>query len=137
MEPAAERRDDVWVSGGGVAADRKPQWSPPLNGGTTSIGGVPRIRDSRPQWSPPVNSRTTRCRRPAAATTRPRHNGARRLTAGRPSHRITFPSASMPPQWSPPVNDGRLDHLPVPGRPHGAAAMEPAGERRDDWRVRR
>ena len=35
MEPADERRDDLLIALPPEVADSSPQWSPPMNGGTT------------------------------------------------------------------------------------------------------
>jgi hypothetical protein len=36
-----------------------PQWSPPLNGGTTGVFGGLMGQGKSPQWSPPLNGGTT------------------------------------------------------------------------------
>jgi hypothetical protein len=83
MEPAGERRDDPQRRGPGwpgwcrrngarpwsagrpfqlatnLYAEKKPQWNPPMNSGTTyKAGGFP-PGTFQPQWSPPVNGGTT------------------------------------------------------------------------------
>ena len=62
-----------------VLCDIWPQWSPPVNGGSTRVHQVRTgERDALPQWSPPVNggsTRSTRWTMPGRSRCR---NGARR-----------------------------------------------------------
>ena len=59
MEPAGERREHL-VLGTAYKQVHTPQWSPPLNGGSTG----PAFLDTHgfflePQWSPPLNGGST------------------------------------------------------------------------------
>ena len=59
MEPAVERREHVDTNRSHVAYLATPQWSPPLDGGSTyRLMGRPLIV-SEPQWSPPLNGGST------------------------------------------------------------------------------
>ena len=78
MEPAVERREHR-LRPTYARLDGPPQWSPPLNGGSTR---APMCKPAlaTPQWSPPLNGGSTR-RRP----------------------RLVWAAV---PQWSAPLNGG-------------------------------
>ena len=106
MEPAAERREHGMHKMMTGVTDDVPQWSPPVNGGSTRYHAMAHGHYYGPQWSPPVNGGSTHY-----------HAMAHGHYYG--------------PQWSPPVNGG--SSRPVQFIPDLAAdaAMEPAAERRE------
>ena len=61
--PAEQNAADglPYIAGALCAAYERPQWSPPVNGGST-IQGYGAVADVQmtPQWSPPVNGGSTR-----------------------------------------------------------------------------
>ena len=81
MEPADKRRDDLDRAGMILASAHQPQWSPPLNGGTTAARVSKVSLKCAPQWSPPLNGGTT-------------HHGGPAMVE------------LAVPQWSPPLNGG-------------------------------
>jgi hypothetical protein len=91
----------------------QPQWSPPAAGRPLGRGSWPRARSlgvTPPQWSPPTSDGTT---------SRPRRHGPRR------EHTVMDPAEQR-----------RDDAFELLAAQSGAlAAMEPAGERREDFLV--
>src|SRR5579864_233497 len=84
-----------------------PQWSPPMDGGTTRGTESRGHHNERPQWSPPMDGGTTFS-----------------------AKSCTWPQVA--PQWSPPMDGGTTHRRRRQGGHHGHAAMEPADGRRDD-----
>ena len=78
MEPAGERREHRMPMQDQVVWANVPQWSPPVNGGSTTGSRVYGACIGAPQWSPPVNGGSTRAGgiRPVQAVAG--RNGARR-----------------------------------------------------------
>jgi hypothetical protein len=83
------------------------QWSPPITGRMTKWPDAPLAITETLQWSPPVN-------------------GGRTSVSGCPS------PSFVQPQWSPPIDGGPTDHCLVVNHQIAGAAMEPAGNRRDN-----
>jgi len=60
MEPAVERREHRLGVNPGARVHARPQWSPPLKGGSMPYRPVVTTRAIRPQWSPPLKGGSTR-----------------------------------------------------------------------------
>ena len=59
MEPAVGRREHLYWSGRTTSWPWVPQWSPPLNGGSTIAQAHVALLKFQPQWSPPLNGGST------------------------------------------------------------------------------
>src|SRR6266566_2654571 len=95
MEPAVERREHRLGVNPGARVHARPQWSPPLKGGSMPYRPVVTTRAIRPQWSPPLKGGSTPARgctrnrkEPAAmepAVERREHRSIMRVSHGRTS----------------------------------------------------
>ena len=160
MEPAVGRREHQVAAGDASSARQVPQWSPPLNGGSTGrpcIGLTPPrssrngarrwTAGARPYGEPPLSERLVAAMEPAVER---REHAARRCAV---SDRGDMPQWSPPlnggstactltcvsrpdhaPQWSPPLNGGSTTVARAWSAARSAAAMEPAVERREHRR---
>ena len=59
MEPAVERREHHYHTTANELEATLPQWSPPLNGGSTWVSAPSMYSCGSPQWSPPLNGGST------------------------------------------------------------------------------
>ncbi|MGO8956934.1 MAG: hypothetical protein ACLQFR_06145 [Streptosporangiaceae bacterium] len=59
MEPAVGRREHAWLEAYDQPPTILPQWSPPLDGGSTLPFWRQQMHRHSPQWSPPLDGGST------------------------------------------------------------------------------
>src|SRR6266567_3226236 len=106
MEPAVERREHRLGVNPGARVHARPQWSPPLKGGSMPYRPVVTTRAIRPQWSPPLKGGSTlegRCGFQGST------GAAMEPAVERREHPAVVsatPCHTASPQWSPPLKGG-------------------------------
>jgi len=110
----------------------KPQWSPSLADGTTSIISRGICVSRYAVMEPVLGGRDDPELMIVGSGQTVRRNGARPWRTGRRAHGPRRPHRRRQPQWSPSLADGTTRSADAAGRRPGLAAMEPVLGGRDD-----
>ena len=108
-----------------------PQWSPPLNGGSTRLVTPATVVLRRAAMEPAVERREHHAGDRAAAIEATLPQWSPPLKGGSTGRGSPAQRRLQPPQWSPPLKGGSTRDVAAGGAVALSAAMEPAVERRE------